>query len=81
MQKYIEINWLQDIDIIQFNSMFIMKQNVYQILCICQHIWVEDNEVLRFQWISAKRFNVKKSQIELVFATVCNAYCIIHCKI
>ena len=57
-----------------------MKQNVYQISCICQHIWAEDNEVLRFQRIPAKHFNVK-NQIKSVFATVYNKYYAIHCKI
>ena len=38
-------------------------KNVYQISCICQHTWVEDNEVLRLQRFSAKQFNVK-SQIK-----------------
>ena len=57
-----------------------MEQNVYQISCICQHTWVEYNEVLRFQRISAKHFNIK-NQIKSVFAIVFNAYCIIHCKI
>ena len=57
-----------------------MKQNVSQISCIFQHTWVEDNEFLRFQGISAKHLNVK-NQIELMFATICNTFCIIHCKI
>ena len=31
---------------------FIMKQIVYQISCIYQNTWVEDNEVLKFHRIS-----------------------------
>ena len=57
-----------------------MNQNVYQISHICQHTWVNDNEVLRFQRISAKHFSVKR-QIKSVFATFLNTYYIIHCKI
>ena len=57
-----------------------MNQNVNQILCICQHTWVEDNEVLRFLMISAKNFNVKNI-IKSMFATVYNTYCIIHGKV
>ena len=45
-----------------------MKQNVYQISCICQHTWIEGNEALGFQIISAKDFNVK-NKIKSVFAT------------
>ena len=37
-------------------------------------------EVLKFQRFSDKHFNVK-NQIKSVFETVCNKYCIIHCKI
>ena len=47
---------------------------------ICQHTWVKDNEVLKFQRTSAKHFNVK-NQIKSMFATICNTYCIIQCKI
>ena len=57
-----------------------MKQNVYQISCIYQHTWVEGNEVLNFQMIFVKHFNVK-NQIKLMFATLCKTYCIIHYKI
>ena len=39
----------------------------YQISCTCQHAWVEDNEVLKFQMISAKHFIIK-NQIKSVFA-------------
>ena len=57
-----------------------MEQNLYQISCNCQHNWIENNEVLKFQKISGKHSNVKK-QIKSVFATVCNTYCIICRKI
>ena len=57
-----------------------MKQNVYQISCICQHIWLKDNEILIFQRISAKHFNIK-NQIKSAFVKICNTYCIIQCKI
>ena len=65
---------------IRYFFQFIMKQNVYQISCIWQHTWVKNNEFLRFQSISAKHFNVKNQMVS-VFATVFNAYCIIHCNI
>ena len=48
---------------------FMIKQNVYQISYICQHTWVKGNEVLKFQRIYAKHFNVE-NQIKSVFATV-----------
>ena len=57
-----------------------MKQNVYQIPCICQHTLVKDNEVFKFQRIYAKHFNTK-NRIKSVFATICNTYYIIQCKI
>ena len=53
-----------------------MNQDLYQISCICQHTWVQDNDILKFQRISAKHFFVK-SQIKSMFAT----NCIVHCKI
>ena len=37
-------------------------------------------EVLKFQMIYAKHLNVKY-QIKSILATICNTYCIIHCKI
>ena len=57
-----------------------MKQNAYQISCICQHTLVESNEALKFQRIYAKHLNVE-NQLKSVFATVCNKYSIIRCKI
>ena len=51
-----------------FNTTCLMIQDVYQISCICQHTCVEDNEVLRFQRISANHFIVK-NQIKSVLAT------------
>ena len=54
--------------------------NVYEISCMCQHKLGWRWEGLKFQMISSKHFNVK-NQIKSVFATVCNTYCIIHCKI
>ena len=57
-----------------------MKQNVYQISCICQHTFFKDKEILRFQRISVKHFNVK-NQLKSVFATIYNTHSIIHCKI
>ena len=35
--------------------------------------WVEDNEILKFQRIFAKHFNVK-SQIKSMFTAICNSY-------
>ena len=57
-----------------------IKQNVYQISWICQHKSGLRRDVMRFQRVYAKHFNVKK-QIKSVFATICNTYCTIHCKI
>ena len=44
------------------------------------NVFVLKSKVLKFQRISAKHFIVK-IQIKFVFATACNTYCIIHCKI
>ena len=52
-----------------------MNQNAYQILCMCQNKLVR-----RFQRIYAKHFNVN-NQKKSMFATICNTYCIIQCKI
>ena len=57
-----------------------MNQNACQISCMCQYKLGRRWENLKFQWIYAKHFNVK-NQIESMFATICNTYCIIHCKI
>ena len=57
------------------------ERNLYQILCMCQcHKLGRKLEVLKFQRISDKHFNVK-NQIKSMFAIICNTYCIIHCKI
>ena len=47
-----------------------MNQNVF-----VKIKWVEDNEVLKFQRISAKHLNVKNK------INVCSTYCLIHYKI
>ena len=57
-----------------------MSQNVYQILCMCQHKLGQRWYALKFLRISAKHFNVT-NRIKLMFATICNIYCITHCKI
>ena len=46
---------------------------------MCQHELDKTREVLKFQMISAKHFNVK-NQIKSMFKTICNMYCIIKCK-
>ena len=52
-----------------------MKQNLYKYrVFVNKHTyWVEDNEVLKSQMISAKRFIVK-NQIKSGFGTVCNKF-------
>ena len=47
---------------------------------MCQHKLGPRSEVLKFQRIYAKYFNVK-NQMKSMFATICNTYCIIQCKI
>ena len=59
---------------------FIIYKNVNQISFICQDKLSQRKEVLKFQSISAKYFNVK-TLIKSMFVTICNTYCIIHCKI
>ena len=57
-----------------------MNQNVYQISCMCQHKHVRRHQILRFQRIYARHFNVT-NQIKSMFATTCNTYSTIQCKI
>ena len=57
-----------------------MKQNIYQISCICQYTNIEDNEGLKLQMFYVKHFNVK-NKIKSIFATICNTYRIIQYKI
>ena len=59
-----------------YNEKMYIKYRVF----VNIHGRVEDNEVLKFQRISAKPFNVR-NQIKSVFVTVCNTCCIINCKI
>ena len=40
-----------------------MKQNVYQISCICQHTLVHDNKVFAFKRVSVKYLNVKNQSV------------------
>ena len=53
---------------------------IYRYRVLCQHKLGRRKEVLKFQKISAKIFNVR-NQMKSMFATICNKYCIIHCKI
>ena len=57
---------------------FIMKQNVYQLSCTCQHTQVEDKEFLRFQMISVKHLNEKKNKLNHCLQQFVTH---IHCKI
>ena len=57
-----------------------MNQKVHQISCMCQHKHGLRREVFRFKRIYAKHFNVS-NQMKSIFATICNTYCIIQCKI
>ena len=47
---------------------------------MCQHKLSRRYEVLKFLKIFTKHFDVK-NQIKSMFATICNTYSIIHCKI
>ena len=57
-----------------------MNQNIFQILCMCQHKFGQRWRVMKFQRMYAKHFN-KKNQVKSIFATICSTYCIIQCKI
>ena len=57
-----------------------MNQNVNQSSYMCQHKLVRRHKVFRFQRFFAKHFNVK-NQMKSMFATICNTYSIIQCKI
>ena len=47
---------------------------------MCQHKLVQRHEVYRFQRVYAKHFNVT-NQMKSNFATTCNTYSLIQCKI